>query len=60
MKLSLLYYGSVCCIIAVCMFVTCFAYIGSVKFGGENQVVELSALDCFSSETIKIIGHQWY
>nr|YP_010286157.1 cytochrome c oxidase subunit II [Hydatigera sp. XHPW10]UKS07995.1 cytochrome c oxidase subunit II [Hydatigera sp. XHPW10] len=92
MNLSLLYYDIVCYIIAVCTFILCFVYImlswnlfmskGSVNFGGENQVVELSwtiiptmvvlvlcalnvnfitsDLDCFSSETIKIIGHQWY
>lgn len=92
MKLSLLYYDIVCYIIAVCVFIVFFVYIllcwniflggGSVKFGGENQFIELlwtivptmivlvlcalnvnfitRDLDCFSRETIKVVGHQWY
>lgn len=50
MKLSLLYYDIVCYIVAVCVFILCFVYfmlywrvfsVGVVKFGSENQMIEL-------------------
>nr|UFQ89104.1 cytochrome c oxidase subunit II [Dollfusiella sp. MZUSP 7992] len=91
MNFSVFYYDIVCYVVALCTFIVLFVFFmlywncfsgGSVNFGADNQVVELtwtviptlivlvlcalnvnfitSGLDCYSDETVKITGYQWY